>query len=117
MKTDHINPLDVQVDGSHYKDYPIQPLEYNMANKLDACQANVVKYVTRFREKNGKRDLVKAQHYLELLIFFEYGAEDNEPKQRDYHPPEPPLPSDVCATSEHEVCERIRSEVYQVRGS
>lgn len=66
-----LSPLEVQVGGDHYKNYPIQPVEYCMANKLDTCQANVVKYVTRFREKNGVKDLEKAKHYIDLLIDFE----------------------------------------------
>ena len=65
-------PLDYQVGGAHYKDYAIQPIEYGMANNLDICQANVVKYVTRFRQKGGLDDLRKAKHYLELLATFEY---------------------------------------------
>lgn len=60
-----------QVGGDHYLKWAIQPVEYAMANNLDACQANIVKYVTRFREKNGIEDLRKAQHYIELLIAYE----------------------------------------------
>lgn len=63
--------LDVQVGGGHYKDLPIQPIEYCMANGLDACQSSVVRYVTRFRQKGGIEDLEKAKHYLDLLIEFE----------------------------------------------
>lgn len=63
--------LDVQVGGGHYKDLPIQPIEYCMANGLDACQSSVVRYVTRFRQKGGIEDLQKAKHYLDLLIEFE----------------------------------------------
>lgn len=62
---------DVQVGGRHYKDYAIQPTEYAMRNKLDTCQANVVKYVTRFRDKGGLSDLEKAIHYIRLLAEFE----------------------------------------------
>lgn len=65
------DPLKVQVGGGHYKDLAIQPMEYSMANKLDACQHSVVKYVTRFRQKNGIQDLEKAKHILDLLIAFE----------------------------------------------
>lgn len=69
------NPLDIQIDGSHYKNKGIQPVEYAHANGLDFFQGNVVKYITRFREKNGKADLEKAKHYLELLIHLEYKNE------------------------------------------
>lgn len=67
------NPLDVQEGGGHYKSYPIQPVEFAMKNKLDLCQANIVKYVVRFRDKGGIEDLRKARHYIELLAQFEYG--------------------------------------------
>ena len=67
------NPLDVQIGGGHYKDFEIQPIEYCMRNGLDHCQSNVVKYVSRFRDKGGIEDLLKARHYIDLLINFEYG--------------------------------------------
>lgn len=61
-------PLNNQVGGSHYIDYTIQPIEYAMANNLNACQANVVKYVTRYKDKGGVEDLFKAKHYIDMLI-------------------------------------------------
>lgn len=42
-----------------------------MANKLDACQHTIIKYVTRFRDKNGIEDLEKAKHVIDMLIAFE----------------------------------------------
>ena len=59
---------DYQVGGEHYKNTGIQPIEYIMANNLDFCEGNVVKYVSRWRQKNGLDDLLKAQHYLQFLI-------------------------------------------------
>ena len=67
------NPLDVQVGGSHYKDLRIQPVEYIHANKVGYFEGNVIKYVTRWRGKNGLEDLRKARHYLDLLIALESG--------------------------------------------
>ena len=63
--------LNKQVGGSHYRDKGIQPIIYIHANDLGFCEGNVVKYVTRWREKNGVADLKKAIHYLELLIELE----------------------------------------------
>ena len=63
-----------QEGGSHYKNLKIQPMQYALENKLDYAQANVVKYVTRHKEKNGKEDLLKAIHNLELMIEFYYGG-------------------------------------------
>lgn len=62
---------DKQVDGSHYKDLPIQPFQYSMANGLDPMQHTAIKYVTRFRDKGGVRDLRAAIHTIELLIAWE----------------------------------------------
>lgn len=72
------NPLDSQIGGRHYKKYKIQPIEYAMANNLDYCQANAIKYITRFRDKNGIEDLRKAIHNLEILILFEERLLTNE---------------------------------------
>jgi hypothetical protein len=63
--------LNRQVGGAHYRDKGIQPIIYIHANNLGFCEGNVVKYVTRWREKNGIADLEKAKHYLELLIELE----------------------------------------------
>ena len=65
--------LDKQVSGNHYKDKGIQPIVYIHANNLGFCEGNVVKYVTRYKEKNGAADIRKAIHYLELLLELEYG--------------------------------------------
>lgn len=66
-----MSALDKQINGNHYKDKGIQPIVYIHANDLGFCEGNVVKYVTRWREKGGKADLEKAIHYLELLIQLE----------------------------------------------
>lgn len=70
-KTSEGNPLAVQVGGGHYKKYKVQPIEYAMANNLNYCQANAVKYITRYRDKGGLEDLRKAIHNIEILIELE----------------------------------------------
>lgn len=60
-----------QVGGDHYTKLAIQPMRYSMDNKLDACQHTIIKYVTRFRDKGGIQDLLKAQHVLDMLIEYE----------------------------------------------
>lgn len=60
--------IDKQVGGMHYKTQAIQPIEYIMQNGLDFCEGNVVKYVSRWRYKNGVEDLKKARHYIDFLI-------------------------------------------------
>jgi hypothetical protein len=57
-----------QVGGRHYIEKPIQPWDYIIANKLGYLEGNIVKYVSRYKEKGGVEDLIKASHYLEKLI-------------------------------------------------
>jgi len=64
------SPLDSQVGGTHY-DKAIQPVEYIHANKLPFIEGNVVKYITRWRDKNGLEDLEKIKEYIDLLIHLE----------------------------------------------
>jgi hypothetical protein len=59
---------DTQIGGSHYKDKTIQPWDYIIANDLGYLEGNVVKYISRWKNKNGVEDLKKAQHYLSKLI-------------------------------------------------
>ena len=59
---------DSQVGGSHYKDNAIQPWDYIVANNLGYLEGNVVKYITRWRQKGGVDDLRKVVHYAEKLI-------------------------------------------------
>ena len=60
--------LETQIGGNHYKDMNIQPLEFIMANNLPYCEANIIKYICRYKSKNGIQDLNKARHYLDILI-------------------------------------------------
>lgn len=59
---------DYQVGGVHYKANVIQPIDYIMQNELNFCEGNVIKYVTRWRNKGGIEDLRKARQYIEFLI-------------------------------------------------
>ena len=61
-----------QVGGSHYK-LPIEPIDYIFKNNLGFMEGNVVKYVTRHKNKKGVEDIKKAIHYLELIIKYQYG--------------------------------------------
>lgn len=69
-----MSALDTQVGGGHYKGMKIQPMEYSMANGLDACQHTAIKYISRFRQKGGIQDLEKAKHCIDMLIEFEQKA-------------------------------------------
>lgn len=56
----------------HYTKLAIDPYEYAHRNGLGMLQGNVVKYVTRYKDKNGKEDLEKAMNTLKRLIDMEY---------------------------------------------
>ncbi len=60
-----------QVGGDHYSKLAIQPVTYINANGLSYLQGNVIKYVTRYKDKNGLQDLEKAKHYIDMLIELE----------------------------------------------
>lgn len=51
----------------HYKS-TIEPIDFIVANKLNFIEGNIIKYVARYKQKNGLEDLLKAQEYLTRLI-------------------------------------------------
>ena len=61
-------PSTEQVGGTHYHDMDIQPWEVISRAGLDFWEGNVIKYVMRYKAKNGLEDLKKARHYLDYLI-------------------------------------------------
>lgn len=63
-----MNANSTQVAGGHYKEKPIQPWDYIAANDLGYFEGNVVKYVSRWKDKGGVEDLRKARHYIDKLI-------------------------------------------------
>ena len=60
-----------QEGGEHY-DMPIQPTEFIFKNNIPFIEGNIIKYVTRHRQKNGAEDILKAIHYLELILEYDY---------------------------------------------
>lgn len=64
-------PLQKQVGGDHYKKMKIQPVEFIFANQIPYLEGNVIKYISRWRDKGGMADLEKARHYIDLLIELE----------------------------------------------
>lgn len=55
----------------HYEKGGIQPITYITSNNMDFLEGNIIKYVTRYKYKNGVEDLEKAKDYLERLIMNE----------------------------------------------
>lgn len=66
-----MSALAIQINGKHYKELAIQPVEYIHANGIGYFEGNVIKYVSRWKAKGGIYDLQKARHYIELLIELE----------------------------------------------
>jgi hypothetical protein len=56
-----------QIDGNHYKEMGIQPWEIAERSDLDYFEMNVVKYILRWRKKDGLIDLDKVIHYIERI--------------------------------------------------
>ena len=63
-----------QIGGDHYSKMKIQPIDFITQNQLTFIQGNIIKYVCRYKDKNGLQDLKKAQHYLNMLLEIEYGV-------------------------------------------
>ena len=57
-----------QIGGSHYKNFKIQPSEFVIENELLYPEGCVIKYIIRHRMKNGKEDLLKAKHFIDMII-------------------------------------------------
>lgn len=66
------NALEEQIGGNHYKDMLIQPIEYIYKNNIPFIEGSIIKYISRYRFKNGKEDLLKAKHYIDILIELKY---------------------------------------------
>ena len=73
-----------QIGGDHYKTMKIQPAEFIEQNGLSCLQGNAIKYICRFRDKNGIEDLRKAKHYIDMLIEFEIQPKDEEDSKREW---------------------------------
>ena len=61
-------PKSTQVGGDHYSKMKIQPIDFITANGIGYIEGNIIKYVCRYKSKNGVEDLKKAQHSLQMLI-------------------------------------------------
>ena len=56
---------------SNYLKYKIEPITFVMTNQLPFAEGNVIKYIMRWRDKNGIQDLKKAKRYIDLIIELE----------------------------------------------
>lgn len=75
LNESEMEALTRQVGGDHYKSMSIQPVEFCQRNRLGFCESSAIKYICRHQAKNGKEDIRKAIHFLEMLLEFEYPDE------------------------------------------
>lgn len=97
-----------QIGGDHYVSKPLDTFDVVDAYDLDFYEGNVIKYVTRRKGTSRLEDLLKARHYLDIVIRHEQGlpTRPSEGEQGKHHknvPPEdtpkwaPPRESTVSA--------------------
>lgn len=56
-----------QVNGSHYENLKLEPVQlYHSVGQINWFQAEPIKYISRFWDKNGITDLNKAKHILSM---------------------------------------------------
>ena len=56
------------INPDHYGSSGIDVISFCQANNLDFMQGNVIKYVFRYKNKNGLEDLEKAKEYIDRMI-------------------------------------------------
>ena len=61
-----------QVGGKHYRTLKIQPSQFVVENKLLFPEGSVIKYICRHPHKGKKQDLLKAIHFIEMIIERDY---------------------------------------------
>ena len=66
------NPYDKQIGGSHYQKFKIQPSKFVVENKLLFPEGCALKYICRHPFKGKKEDLLKAIHFIEMIIERDY---------------------------------------------
>ena len=69
---------DKQIGGTHYRKMKIQPSKFVIENELLFPEGNVIKYICRHRFKNGKEDLLKAIHFIEMIIERDYSKTETK---------------------------------------
>ena len=65
---EQLKSLNDQIGGSHYKSLVMQPIEFIVKSNLSFIQGNIIKYITRYKNKNGKQDIEKCIHYANMAI-------------------------------------------------
>ena len=69
---------DKQIGGSHYQGMSIQPSQFVIENKMLFPEGSAIKYICRHSKKDGKQDLLKAIHFIEMIIERDYSDQLKE---------------------------------------
>ena len=69
-----------QTGGDHYSKLEIEPIDYIEGNKLGYSEGNVVKYISRHKDKNGLEDIQKCVDYCCMIAEKQYGASLDTPR-------------------------------------
>jgi hypothetical protein len=73
------DPLIKQVGGQHYKSKGVQHVTFCQRNRIPWCESSAIKYLLRHKRKNGREDVEKAKHYIELCIWDDYVERETNP--------------------------------------
>ena len=68
VKPSRVDANAIQHGGNHYKDMRIEPWDYISANEIGFLDGNAIRYLSRWKSKNGIEDLKKAAHFVQKLI-------------------------------------------------
>tara|TARA_Y100001970_G_scaffold138063_1_gene169839 strand:+ start:3131 stop:3361 length:231 start_codon:yes stop_codon:yes gene_type:complete len=71
-----IDEIERQANSPEHYSQEIEPIDYILANELGFCEGNIIKYVTRYPNKGGIQDLMKAKKYIDILIDQEIKSND-----------------------------------------
>ena len=78
---------DKQIGGKHYQNFSIQPSKFVIENKWLFPEGCAIKYICRHQNKGGKEDLLKAIHFIEMIIERDYPPEE---KSKEVKPTDKP---------------------------
>tara|TARA_R100001594_G_scaffold49423_2_gene82348 strand:- start:768 stop:1037 length:270 start_codon:yes stop_codon:yes gene_type:complete len=82
-----VSVYDKQIGGKHYQNFSIQPSKFVIENKLLFPEGCAIKYICRHQNKGGKEDLLKAIHFIEMIIERDYPPEE---KSKEVKPTDKP---------------------------
>lgn len=101
--------VDTQVGGDHYKKLGYQPIELIHKLGLDFFQGNMLKYITRYKYKNGREDLDKCIHYAKLA--YELGPKDTLVITRKYVRPIEEIREEIMLYKKENKLSNLQTEI------